>query len=254
MKLLVEPLADFLGRRSEGNSAALLSPDEQTLFAALSAPKRRREWLAGRVASKLLVISYLEEKEGVVLEPHQVEVLPRPDGSPALRLDLRGVHGPAAVAAAGANLGLSISHRSSLAGDVKDGEEVAGLVAVAVVEHPVAVGIDVELVESRAPVFEQDYFTEEERAWTAGDPFRITVGWSAKEAVFKATRSGLSEDPRSVEVWAGQQDGHEWSPLHVRCHRSERTVQAWFSKQGDYVATLALMGANWNMVSNKFTV
>ena len=104
------------------------------------------------------------------------------------------------------------------------------------------VGIDVELVEERAAVFEEDYFTAKERRWTGGDPFRITVGWSAKEAVFKATRSGLSADPRTVEVLGLHGSDGKWSPLQIRCHGVSRPVRGWYSVQGNLVATLALLG------------
>ena len=99
-------------------------------------------------------------------------------------------------------------------------------------------------MESRDPVFEQDYFTEDERAWTAGDSFRITVGWSAKESVFKATRTGLSEDPRAVEVRPGEGKGPIWFPLQVRCRKLSGPVCGWFTRNGDFVTTLVLWGEN----------
>jgi len=246
MRMLVESMAALLEPGPAGEPEALLGPEERTVYDSLTAPKRRAEWLAGRVAAKRLIISYLEEYQERVVEPQQVEVVPRADGSPAVYLDYRDGRGRREAEVDLGVLRLSISHRSLLAGEPESAEEIQGLVAVAVVEPPLAVGIDVELVEARDPVFEQDYFTETEREWTGGDPFRITLGWSAKEAVFKATRTGLSEDPRAVEVRSGDGKGPVWFPLHVRCRRMVEPRCAWYTRRGDFVTTLVLWGKNCN--------
>ena len=250
MRMLVETMAALLARGQGEKPEALLGPEvllgpeERAVYDSLTAPKRRAEWLAGRVAAKRLILSYLAEYQGRVLEPQQVEVVPRADGSPAVYLDYLDGRGRREAEVDLGVLRLSISHRSVLAGEPENAEEIHGLVAVAVVEPPLAVGIDVELVESRDPVFEQDYFTEDERSWTRGDPFRITVGWSAKEAAFKATRTGLSEDPRAVEVRAGEGKGPVWFPLQVNYRRAGGPVCAWFTRAGDFVTTLVLLGEN----------
>jgi len=237
-------MAELLRPGSHGGPEALLGREERAVYDGLTAPKRRQEWLAGRVAAKRLILAYLDEYQGRQLEPQQVQVVPRADGSPAVYIDFRDGHGRREAEVDLGVLKLSISHRGLLEGDSDGSEDVDGLVAVAVVEPPLAIGIDVELVESRDPVFEKDYFTENERGWTGSDPFRITVGWSAKEAVFKATRTGLSEDPRAVEVRAGAGGGPIWFPLDLRCSKVSGPVCGWFTRNGDFVTTLVLWGEN----------
>lgn len=241
MRLLLETLAALLDSGQGGDPAALLGPEERVVYDSLAAPKRRQEWLAGRVAAKRLVLNSLDVEGSRVLNPQQVQVLSREDGSPAVYIDFGDGRGRRDAEADLGLVGVSISHRSFFTG-VPGGEGVSGLVAAAAVRPPLTVGIDVELVESRAPVFEQDYFTREERSWTGGDPFRITVGWSAKEAVLKANRSGLSQAPRTVEVLGVEETTEAWIPLRVLCRSSDKSVRAWFITRGNFVITLALTG------------
>ena len=67
------------------------------------------------------------------------------------------------------------------------------------------VGADIEHVEPRDPAFVRDFFTtgEAERVWRCPAKQRdtlVTVLWSAKEAVLKVLRLGLTVDTRRVEL------------------------------------------------------
>ena len=61
-------------------------------------------------------------------------------------------------------------------------------------------GVDLEQVEARHPSFVEEWFSEQESALLAGDPYRVTVAWSAKEAVLKALGQGMALNPREIQV------------------------------------------------------
>jgi len=64
-------------------------------------------------------------------------------------------------------------------------------------------GVDLEVVEPRAPSFEEEAFTQEERAALppgAARPAAVALAWGAKEAVLKALGVGLSVNLHDVRL------------------------------------------------------
>ena len=61
-------------------------------------------------------------------------------------------------------------------------------------------GVDLEVVESRAPSFARTWFRETERHLCQGDPRLESQVWAVKEAVLKVLGTGMRLDPREVEV------------------------------------------------------
>ena len=72
--------------------------------------------------------------------------------------------------------------------------------AVAVAARGERVGLDLESIEPRSEAFAQDWFTEAERSALGGDDRRLTIAWSAKEAVQKVLGLGMAVSPREIEV------------------------------------------------------
>ena len=68
------------GKTGDAPLAALLSPEEQTLFAALTFPKRRREWLGGRLAGKVAVLRL----DALRVPMAGLSILPAAHGAPLL--------------------------------------------------------------------------------------------------------------------------------------------------------------------------
>jgi 4'-phosphopantetheinyl transferase len=214
-----------------------LSPAERETLATLRYPKRRREWLLGRWTAKRLL--QRAHPNYAALPLSALTVGNDPDGAPYL-----------AVAGEGRlPLSLSISHRN-------DRAFCALLAPTPTMTAPV-VGADLELIEPRDPAFVSDYFTagEVDCVWRCPDETRntlVTVLWSAKEAVLKVLRLGLTVDTRRVELRhiAGiepaldaAQDGPSatgWSEIEVHCSLPDiAPLWAWWRSDADFVLTLS---------------
>ncbi len=160
-----------------------LTPHEADVFAALRYVKRRRDWLAGRVAAKRA----LQRNTGLAFE--QIEIRAVADGPTSGR--------PVAWIAGAPTGCLSITH--------------SGDVAMAT-WSPIHVGIDAELVEPRDDSFLSLAFTSEERERIeAADDrdLRATTLWCEKEAYAKCLGVGFRRSfsdlvvPRDLDREAG---------------------------------------------------
>ncbi len=145
----------------------LLSVEEQEYFKRFSYPKRRNEWLGGRIAAKMAMNGLAEYN----LSPknlRQITIMPDELGRPkANRLT---------------DQGLSISHSSGFA------------VALAA-NRPC--GIDLQKISSRLPKLIDRFALEQEIATLAAlntieHTTLLTIIWAAKEAIKK---SMLSDQP-----------------------------------------------------------
>lgn len=188
--------------RLERGAARWLSPLERDLLEQARGPKRRREWLLGRLAAKRLVQRELARATGAFVPARAISIERAADGAPVVRCQGNG--------ACAERWSLSLSHR-------------AGFAWCALATAPgTRIGVDVELIEQRSPAFATDYFTaEEQQAAAVAPPERRdelwTAMWSAKESALKVLRLGLSVDARSV-CCALRGDGQlGWSPLVARC-------------------------------------
>jgi len=140
--------------------AGALSPAESLRYAAFRLDKRRREWLAGRLAAKTL----LAEGAG---------------GLSAFEIGMDRYGRPAC----GGQL-LSISHSN-------------GWALAALKPGSVFLGADLEKIEERHPAWYADYFHLSELP--AADPSAATRLWAIKEAVMKALGLGLMADPMDIK-------------------------------------------------------
>ncbi len=174
--------------------AGCLSGWEEARMAGLRSDRRRRDWLLGRWTAKRMLHAALAEEMGVDVPLSAIIVSSDPDGAPRVMLPAVPFQG----------ISLSISHRdarafcamSPLAPKRRDSGRSTGCVQV---------GADIELVEPRSPGFVEQYFTDEEIERVRSAPacaynLLVTAIWSAKEAVLKALRLGLTVDTRSVIV------------------------------------------------------
>jgi len=134
-----------------------LSDKEQARFSQIKPKRRAHEWLAGRIAIKLL----LQSKTGRSLK--SIEISTDEQGRPYF--------GP---------WYLSISHSNGIAGAVADRQPV---------------GLDLELIKHR-PDMEKIAFSKQERdAWTQLPSevraYRSTQRWTELEAIAKYKGTGL---------------------------------------------------------------
>jgi phosphopantetheinyl transferase len=148
----------------------VLSLSELNTVRAFAAPKRQRDWLAGRLAAKRLM-SWALAQEGTYLKQPQIEILNRESGEPYVRLPEHPEF---------TRFPLSLSH--SVAG---------GAAAIAGPGH--LVGVDLETVAPRDKSFlEMMAHDSEWDSTMATDFFEQTRLWTLKEAVAKLLGVGFT--------------------------------------------------------------
>lgn len=203
----------------------ILSDEELNKYQQMRFPKRRGEWLLGRVTAKRLMRACVPDLSKV--EFGLLTVASHASGAPYVTLN--GIPLP---------LNLSISHRQ-------------GMAAAAVTLSPeIGLGIDLEWVEERDPSFYSDYFTPVELGLiheksTDQTAHIGTLLWSAKEAMLKALGQGLHLDTRSVEVLRIAnipKDG--WGKLDIQSSAiAGASWRGYWRQIGNTICTIALMDA-----------
>jgi 4'-phosphopantetheinyl transferase len=200
-----------------------LSEVERHRLEALVFPKRRSEWLLGRLTAKKLLLDGLTSLADPA--PSRLEVGNEPEGAPYALLDGSRL-----------DICLSISHRDRLA-----------LCALCEGSGS-SIGADIEKIERRVEAFAGDYFTPHEqdllaRTTGVGRDRLVTLIWSAKEAALKALRKGLRLDTRSVEVHDLERTGEGWGSFRLSgVHPEDYAWRGWWQVTGEYVLTMALLG------------
>lgn len=153
-------------------SREVLTAKEQLYYETLRVPKRRSEWLGGRVALKKLIA----KAEKVNLK--QVEVLPNLEGKPTITVNGNSWE-----------YAFSITHSHG--------------VAVAAIDLQADfIGIDLEKIEHRIDAWKTGFFHQDELTGD-GDDF-LTALWTQKEAVVKLLGTGLSVNSFDVRCIQGK--------------------------------------------------
>ena len=165
----------------------VLGREERLTWRAITAPKRRREWLSGRVAAKDAVRHHLLATHGVRSFPADIEIVPDPHGRPQPR--------GAVLERLGVSLSVSIAHT--------DG--VAMAIAAGAARE---IGIDIEWIDRRRGEYERAAFSPDEMRLLGPDDGdrarreRALRLWCAKEAVAKAIGRGFMGNPLNLEARA----------------------------------------------------
>ncbi|WP_410210569.1 beta-ketoacyl synthase N-terminal-like domain-containing protein [Aquirhabdus sp.] len=176
-------LRDYMSRR-------YLTEKERHIYENLS-PRKRRQWLSGRVAAKDAVLAWVRERGASSVYPQEIVIVNDEQGAPHVHANVtKSVHDHGDD-----HLHISISHKDHLA---------AAIVGI----EPV--GIDIERVEPRDADFIAMVFSNQEQALlmqTAELPeVSYTRGWVAKEVVAKAAGTGLGGHLRDYIVTARDGD------------------------------------------------
>ncbi len=221
-KIVYWSIAEAVPDRDGLNRMDFLSEGERRRLDGMRFDKRRREWLLGRQTVKSLLLRSLDDLRGV--KPSDLSIENEPEGAPYVvyegeRLDIS----------------LSISHRDQLA------------FCAMMPGDGCSVGADIEKIEAREPVFIGDYFTETEQRIVHNGPkklcdLKVTLIWSAKEAVLKALRKGLRLDTHSVEVQSIQHGSEDWGSFIAHSQYIKGDLwRGWWRTQGEYVLTLVVL-------------
>lgn len=220
-----------------------LTPAEAARLSGMRFTKRRNEYLLRRWAGKRAVAAVA----GRPLEAgslRRIALLNRPTGAPVAWLDGRPL-----------GLEVSLTDRAGWAVCLV-GERASGLGAgegdglLRADGGPVAVGVDLEIVEPRSPGFVRDYLTPAEQRYVGEQPdaaaryAAANLVWSAKESALKVLQTGLRADTRSVEVEVDHEpDDEGWSPLRVRGSGGQafagRVFPGWWRRDGVFLLTIA---------------
>jgi acyl transferase domain-containing protein/phosphopantetheinyl transferase len=193
-------LRDYISRR-------YLTAAERAVYDELS-PRRRRQWLAGRVAAKDAVLGYLRREHGIEqIYPQELKVENDAAGAPRIRANVTDT--------VPESLQLSLAHKGAL--------------AVAIVGTQ-PVGIDLERIEPRDEGFLEMVFTTAERALLADDTDADAVwtrGWVVKEAVAKAAGTGLQGRPHDFVIEARDGDCFCVNGRWIVTHRLRDFIVGW---------------------------
>lgn len=191
------------------DTSEMLSSSEQRLLGRMKVAKRRREWLAGRVAAKSALGEHLWRSDHKRVLPadlviHAVQSGPRA-GQPW----------------SASGHGISISHSAEL--------------AVSAVASR-SCGIDVERIRP-LPVL------VEEALASPGDipSLPLALRWACKESVLKASGMGLRFDLRWLAITSYQPSGRfEWqtSPEAPPLPTLSESFQSWAGFLGAYALAL----------------
>ncbi len=205
-----------------------LSAREQARLEGVRFTKRRTEYLLRRWVGKRAVAARL----GLATDRTSlagIEVLNRVTGAPYV-----------SIGGAPASLEISLSDRAGCA--------VAVLGAAG---SGSALGVDLEVVESRSQGFVTDFLTRAEQEWVTGEAAEderlgrdaaANLVWSAKESALKVLRLGLRADTRWVEVAVAphaRDDG--WARL-TATWRGGTVLPGWWRRDGVFLLTVVAAG------------
>jgi phosphopantetheine--protein transferase-like protein len=171
-----------------------LHPSELELFGNFRFEKRKKDWLLGRWTSKNL----LRESWFNRYNLQDISILPGANRAPMVFVN--GQKNPCRIS-------ISHSQDKSFCSTTIDNRMV---------------GCDLERITKRSPAFIKDYFNESEHQLATKFQDKISneafymLCWSAKEALMKATRQGLSLHPRKTEVKEVELKSQSWNNLTIR--------------------------------------
>jgi 4'-phosphopantetheinyl transferase EntD len=179
-----------------------LSPAEQEIYQGFSYDKRRLEWLGGRLACKAALLELLGDAAPA---PAALAILPSVNGAPNLQASLPGTLLPPAI---------SISHSTNF--------------AAAAASRAVSCGIDIQEITGRTERVRKRFATTAELALLRSctreltEPQRLSLLWSAKEAVKKSV---LKDHPGFVrDIVLQSFAGDDGFTLAFSCPRPQGTA------------------------------
>lgn len=190
---------DYMARR-------YINQPEMVEYEATS-PRRRRQWLNGRIAAKDAVRKYLWSKHGLTdLFPKEFLIRNAAQGQPLVEPHITGCFSE--------KLHLSIAHKDLLA------------VAMAA-EKPV--GVDIEIVEARTQEFADLTFGGQEQAILPDNERDewMTRFWVAKEAVAKCMGTGLEGRPKQFQVMEIDGENLRVNDQWVTTRRKDNYIIGW---------------------------
>jgi malonyl CoA-acyl carrier protein transacylase len=219
---------DFL-RGENLNVTELVSKLEYESYNRLISSDRKREWVAARVAAKLLVRAYMRDLYGVSLELPDIAIAKDEFGAPSVTLLGKKNKGNEENLPA-----ISMTHSS--------GEAMVSIAP----GYKYRIGLDLECIEERSEAF-SEYFSDQERSLVIHDPegnvadeaAKITALWCLKESTTKALGLGFHLALSEVLVQGLSADGRATLTLAGRAadriaELGATHVDAWVNIRGSF--------------------
>ncbi|MCC6454097.1 MAG: 4'-phosphopantetheinyl transferase superfamily protein [Caldilineaceae bacterium] len=208
IRWLIQSVVDHPDLAAGHPPAGLLTPAELAQFQSYLSPRRRRDWLLGRWTAKRLIQTHIATTHGFspALDSFTVEY--DPSGAPHANSHHPALRGTPVDGHMPIALSISHSHGYAFCALCADTMGQARL------------GADIELVESRADTFANEFFTPDEQAHlhsalSTQTALLATAMWSVKEAALKAARADLRADPRSIQCLPRPIAPRHWTALRV---------------------------------------
>lgn len=182
----------------KGGLAATLSPREQAQYEAFCSERRKRDWLAGRLAAKKLIIEDQRARSYSGLKPAEIEITYGPRGEPQALV--RGERLK--------EISLSIAHSCG-----------HGLAGLSHLSNEGCIGVDVERIRSVHPRLAERFLSPEEleqlQAHFPNATEGVILHWTLKEAALKALRPLMASRPslRQLHVRLAEQPGRAYITL-----------------------------------------
>ncbi|MFC1853409.1 4'-phosphopantetheinyl transferase family protein [candidate division CSSED10-310 bacterium] len=204
-------------------------------------PKRRRDWLLGRLTAKEMIQHYIQSHYGRYYAFNEIEILNSDTGQPYFRI------GSDDQFSFDSRIYFSISHSRGRA-----------LCALAELGSDAGLGVDVEFVTSRPKLFADTFYDEDEKnqlATYCGSEFQQaeTAIWSLKEAALKALGQGLKTDTYRVSVALTSAPRSTWTEQRITLDVGQKTrASAWMCFQDGYVLSwvMTVTDRNRNLSDN----
>lgn len=206
--------ASCVGAERNDLLASMLSDAERQMLAGFTSPKRKIEWLGGRLVAKHALIRLLAEQ--AVFNLRDYSLLPDAHGRPRLQPSPRIPTVPA----------VSISHSRDY--------------AAALVTTGLPCGLDIQQKTPKLLAVQERVATVVELALLAGisdQLTRLALLWTAKEAVKKGCLADHPSFFGAIRLVAIQQkpDDMTWTGLCQVTRESGHTVRVRIIEFGDYL-------------------
>ena len=197
---------------------SILTEREKGRLTSFLSPRRKQEWLGGRIAAKWLLGDWLKGHFAIELNPNEIEILNDEEGRPyaLFRRDNK------LIREATVELCISISHIDGF--------------AIAAFSTSQKVGVDLVQIKGIS-VEMQHYFLNEEEVKTAQSfgPEGPALFWAIKEAYLKAIGTGFSIPPKSISIQV------DLNSKKIRISGTHEESDVFFEKPNDRMLAAAVL-------------
>jgi phosphopantetheinyl transferase len=204
--------------QESGELSDWLASSEREMVARLRSAKRRKDWLAGRLAAKRAIARYLEEVHRLSVPTAQIVIGYDEQGRPRPRL--------LSTNTVAEDLSLSLAHCDGW-----------GLAAVADRPRVGHIGVDLQRIRPVRPALVERILTASEcmqlsERFAGREIEGFFIYWTLKEAALKALGSDLRLPMRALDIQLAEQVGRAKLPIRLSSGWSIAEAHYWMEPIG----------------------